>query len=144
MIEVAPVEAPLTVLVLGRSRVLPVRITEFSVTEEAFDASLNPIRAKVSVGVRVLTVDDLGFSHQGGAALPAATSCRRSASPALSPDPGRPRPDRDLKEAAHVLTDQPLLRDRRPPTFQLPDGRRVIYVRRRFLPRPGRPDDADR
>ncbi|GAA0316877.1 hypothetical protein GCM10010302_64960 [Streptomyces polychromogenes] len=66
LIEVAPVEAPLTVLVLGRSRVLPVRLTEFSVTEEAFDTSLAPIRAKVSVGARVLTVDDLGFRHPGG------------------------------------------------------------------------------
>ena len=45
---------------------MPVRLTEFSVTEEAFDTSLNPIRAKVSLGMRVLTVDDLGFSAQGG------------------------------------------------------------------------------
>jgi hypothetical protein len=66
MIEVAPVEAPLTVLVLGRSRVLPVRITEFTVTEEAFDTALSPIRAKVAIGARVLTVDDLGFRHKGG------------------------------------------------------------------------------
>ena len=39
----------------------PVRVTEFSVTEEAFDPDLNPIRAKVSIGLRVLTVDDLGL-----------------------------------------------------------------------------------
>ena len=42
------------------------RITDFSVTEEAFDAALNPIRAKVSLGMRVLSVDDLGFAHRGG------------------------------------------------------------------------------
>lgn len=66
MIEVAPVEAPLTVLVLGQARVLPVRLTELTVTEEAFDTQLNPIRAKVSVSARVLTVDDLGFAHRGG------------------------------------------------------------------------------
>lgn len=66
MIEVAPIEAPLTVLVLGTQRVLPVRITEFSVTEDAFDTKLNPIRAKVSLSARVLTVDDLGFTHKGG------------------------------------------------------------------------------
>jgi hypothetical protein len=65
-LEIAPAEAPLMVLVLGPKRVLPVRITDFSVTEEAFDQSLNPIRAKVSIGVRVLTVDDLGFQHKGG------------------------------------------------------------------------------
>lgn len=65
-IEVAPAESPLMVLVLGRRRVVPVRVTDFSITEEAFDAALNPIRAKVSVGVRVLTVDDLGHRHKGG------------------------------------------------------------------------------
>ena len=46
---------------------MPVRLTEFTITEEAFDTSLNPIRAKVSLGMRVLTVDDLGFAHRGGA-----------------------------------------------------------------------------
>ena len=59
-------EAPLPVFVWGKSRVLPVRVTEFSVTEEAFDARLNPTRAKISLGMRVLTVDDLGFTHPGG------------------------------------------------------------------------------
>ena len=45
---------------------MPVRITDFSITEEAFDAALNPIRAKVSLGMRVLSVNDLGFEHKGG------------------------------------------------------------------------------
>ena len=40
---------------------MPVRFTELSITEEAFDPTLNPIRAKVSLGLRVLTIDDLGF-----------------------------------------------------------------------------------
>jgi len=65
-LEIAPAESALMVLVLGPKRVLPVRLTDFSVTEEAFDQALNPIRAKVSIGVRVLTVDDLGFQHKGG------------------------------------------------------------------------------
>jgi hypothetical protein len=65
-IEVAAAEAPLTLLVWGRRRVVPVRLTEFSVTEEAFDTALNPIRARVSLGLRVLTTDDLGFAHRGG------------------------------------------------------------------------------
>lgn len=46
---------------------MPVRFTSYSVTEEAFDPNLNPLRAKVSLGFRVLTVDDLGFAHRGGA-----------------------------------------------------------------------------
>src|SRR5205823_498879 len=65
-IEIAPMEAPLPLFVWSRSRVLPVHVTDFSVTEEAFDAALNPIRAKVSLGMRVLTVNDLGFAHRGG------------------------------------------------------------------------------
>jgi len=70
---VAPMVAALVVpdparsLDLGAAlRVLPVRLTDFSITEEAFDPNLNPIRAKVSLGMRVLTVNDLGFAHKGG------------------------------------------------------------------------------
>jgi hypothetical protein len=65
-LEIAPMEAPLTLFVWSKSRVVPVRITEFSITEEAFDTTLNPIRAKVSLGLRVLSVDDLGFDDKGG------------------------------------------------------------------------------
>jgi hypothetical protein len=65
-LEVLPIEAPLMLLVWSRSRIVPVRLTELSVTEEAFDPALNPLRAKVSLGLRVLSVDDLGFAHRGG------------------------------------------------------------------------------
>ena len=65
-LEIVPMESPLTLLIWGKSRIIPVRVTEFSVTEEAFDPSLNPLRAKVSLGFRVLSVDDLGFAHKGG------------------------------------------------------------------------------
>lgn len=65
-LEISPMEAPLTLLVWSKNRVVPVRLTDFSITEEAFDAALNPIRAKVSLGLRVLSVDDLGFAHKGG------------------------------------------------------------------------------
>lgn len=66
-LEILPPEAPLVLFVWSKSRVAPVRVTEFSVTEEAFDPALNPIRAKVSLGLRVMSVDDLGFTHRGGA-----------------------------------------------------------------------------
>jgi hypothetical protein len=66
VLEIAPMEAPLMLFVWSKSRVVPVRLTEFSITEEAFDPALNPIRAKVSLGLRVLSVDDLGFAHKGG------------------------------------------------------------------------------
>jgi len=66
VLEVLPVQQPLTMFVWGSTRVVPVRVTDLSVTEEAFDARLNPIRVKVSLGLRVLSVDDLGFDHRGG------------------------------------------------------------------------------
>ena len=65
-LEIAPMEAPLTLFIWSRNRVVPVRITDFSITEEAFDTALNPTRAKVSLGMRVLSVDDLGFDEKGG------------------------------------------------------------------------------
>ena len=65
-LEIAPMEAPLTLFVWGRNRIVPVRITDLSVTEEAFDPLLNPLRAKVSLGLRVLSVSDLGFENKGG------------------------------------------------------------------------------
>lgn len=65
-LEIAPMEAALTLFVWSRSRILPVRLTSLGVTEEAFDAALNPVRARVDLGMRVLSVDDLGFSHKGG------------------------------------------------------------------------------
>lgn len=67
IIEVIPPEAPLTLLVWGPKRILPVRLNELSITEEAFDPGLNPIRAKVGIGVKVLTYDDLGLLSPGGA-----------------------------------------------------------------------------
>lgn len=65
-IEIAAAQAPLTLFVFGAKRIVPVRLTDLSITEEAFDAALNPIRAKLSLGLRVLTVDDLGFEAKGG------------------------------------------------------------------------------
>lgn len=67
IIEVIPPEAPLTLFIWGIKRVLPVRLTTFSITEEAFDTKLNPIRAKVNLGLRVLNYQDLGLLSVGGA-----------------------------------------------------------------------------
>ena len=65
--EVAAPKAPLTLFVWGLKRVLPVRITGFSITEQAFDPGLNPIRASVSLSMTVLSYQDLGVSSVGGA-----------------------------------------------------------------------------
>lgn len=65
-LEIAPMEASLMLFIWSQQRIVPVRLTEFSITEEAFDARLNPIRAKISLGMRVLSVNDIGFAHKGG------------------------------------------------------------------------------
>jgi hypothetical protein len=65
-LEIVPMLQPLTLFVWSRNRVQPVRITDLSVTEEAFDRALNPLRAKLSLTLRTLTVDDLGFEAKGG------------------------------------------------------------------------------
>jgi hypothetical protein len=64
-LEIIPPEAPFTLFVWGPKRVLPVRLTTFSITEEAYDVNLNPIRAKVSLGLRVLSYNDLPLLHPG-------------------------------------------------------------------------------
>lgn len=66
MLTVLPLEEPLLVFVWGKERVIPVQLTELGISEEAFDTRLNPIRAKVTLALRVLSVDDLGFGHRGG------------------------------------------------------------------------------
>ena len=66
MLEILPMMSALPLFIWSKSRIVPVRITDLSVTEEAFDPALNPIRAKVSLGMRVLSVTDLGFDNKGG------------------------------------------------------------------------------
>ena len=64
-IEIIPPEAPLTLFVWGPTRVLPVRVTGFSITEEAYDTLLNPIRAKVDLTLTVLSYVDLKLANPG-------------------------------------------------------------------------------
>jgi hypothetical protein len=61
-VEVIPVEAPMTLFVWGPQRVLPVRLTSLSITEEAHDPLLNPIRAKVELSLTVLSYHDLSVT----------------------------------------------------------------------------------
>jgi hypothetical protein len=66
-LEILPMESALTLFVWSKTRITPVRITDVDITEEAFDPQLNPIRAKVSLGMRVLNVNDVGFLNPAGA-----------------------------------------------------------------------------
>lgn len=64
--EISPLETPLALFVWSANRIVPVRVSDLSIKEEFFDAALNPIRAKVALTLRVLSVTDLGFKHRGG------------------------------------------------------------------------------
>ena len=66
-VEILPMEQALTVFVWNPSRITPVRLTSIDITEEAFDPMLNPTRAKVSLSMRVLNVNDTGFLNPAGA-----------------------------------------------------------------------------
>jgi hypothetical protein len=65
VIEVIPPDAPLTLFIWGAQRILPVRVTDCSITEEAYDPLLNPIRAKVGLGLKVLSYNDFSITNPG-------------------------------------------------------------------------------
>lgn len=64
-VQVSPADLALVLLVWGKSRVVPVKLTTFTVTEEAFDTRLNPIGAKVELGMQVLTYVEFPESSIG-------------------------------------------------------------------------------
>jgi hypothetical protein len=49
---------PVVLFAFGTGRIIPVRLTSFSVEEQAYSPTLYPIRAKVSIGLMVLTEKD--------------------------------------------------------------------------------------
>jgi contractile injection system tube protein len=60
--RVKPGRVPIVLLVWGALRVVPVRVESVSITEEAFDPRLNPIRAKADLGLRTLTEQELSVA----------------------------------------------------------------------------------
>ena len=65
IIEIIPATGPLVLFNWGLSRVLPVRVTALSITEEAHDQLLNPIRAKVDLTLDVLSYQDQPLASPG-------------------------------------------------------------------------------
>jgi hypothetical protein len=65
VIELLPPEGPLTVLVWGPGRAVPVRLEDLTITEQAFDPGLFPTRATVEVSLQVLSYSDLPVSDPG-------------------------------------------------------------------------------
>jgi hypothetical protein len=66
-LEIAPMEAPMTLFVWGAKRIVPVLVTSLSLTEEAFGPQLQPIRAKVSLELKTLTSSDFPAGSAGEA-----------------------------------------------------------------------------
>ena len=64
-VQVSPADLPLVLLVWGKSRVVPVKVTSFSVSEDAFDTRLDPISAKVELAMQVLSYVELTASSVG-------------------------------------------------------------------------------
>jgi hypothetical protein len=64
-LEITPAQTPIILFVWSRNRIIPVRITDLTVTEEAFDSNLNPIRAKVAMTMRTLSTTDFPSGHRG-------------------------------------------------------------------------------
>jgi hypothetical protein len=62
---IVPPESPLTLFIWGIKRVVPVRLTRFTINEEAYDTKLNPILAKVTLDMRVLSYNDFPISDPG-------------------------------------------------------------------------------
>jgi hypothetical protein len=65
VIEIIPADGPLTLFIWGAQRILPVRLTDCAITEDAHDPALNPIRAKAALGLRVLSYNDLSITNPG-------------------------------------------------------------------------------
>lgn len=66
-VEILPAEAPLILFVWGPTRVVPVRLSSLSITEEAYDTLLNPTRAKAELSLMVLSYHDLPAASAGNA-----------------------------------------------------------------------------
>lgn len=63
---------PVVLFVWGPGRILPVRVTSFSVEETLFSPALYPIQATVTLGLEVLTPDV--FKCQSGVSIDLATA----------------------------------------------------------------------
>ncbi|MDB5947705.1 MAG: hypothetical protein JWQ33_2731 [Ramlibacter sp.] len=52
-------DAPIVLFFWGPGRIVPVRITSLSIEEQQYSPLLYPIRARATIGIRVLDLDDL-------------------------------------------------------------------------------------
>ena len=52
-------QTPVVLFVWGPGRIVPVRVTSLNITEKLYDGLLNPTHAEATLGLRVLTPDEL-------------------------------------------------------------------------------------
>ena len=64
-VQVSEASTPLVLLAWGRSRVVPVLLSSMTVTEELFSPRLDPIRARLELGLRVLTWVEFSSASAG-------------------------------------------------------------------------------
>jgi hypothetical protein len=57
---------PTALFIWGPFRIVPVRLTSLSITENRYDALLNPVHAEAKIGLRVLTPDELSAAVTAG------------------------------------------------------------------------------
>lgn len=67
-VSVTTLKTPVTLFVWGPGRIVPVKVTTFNVTEKLFNPLLYPVRAEVSLGLRVLTAHELDENGANGVA----------------------------------------------------------------------------
>lgn len=65
MAFIAAEQAPLTLLIWGKHRVLPVRVESLTLKEQAFDVNLNPIRVSADLTLKVQSYRDLEMTNPG-------------------------------------------------------------------------------
>jgi len=73
-------DAPIVLFFWGPGRIVPVRIQSLQIEEQQYSAQLYPVRAKASIGLRVLDLDDLtqlSGDTATGAAADLARACYR-------------------------------------------------------------------
>jgi len=97
-VQLSPQDLPLVLLVWGESRVVPVMLTNFSVTEEAFDQRLNPIRLRLELGLRVLTYVEFTESSLGRDAFVSYQRQKESLAQQHQPGSGQERVSRLLPQ----------------------------------------------
>lgn len=99
-VQVSTAQLPLVLLMWGKSRVVPVKVTSFSVSEEAFDTHLNPIAAKVELGLQVLTDTDFTGDSIGRDAFVAYQKAKENLAtlhqPVQTPQAAVPNPSERL------------------------------------------------